>query len=211
MAAGDYTAKVVEQDGTVVRTLVGCNIYEITEELNGIGSARIGIPKVDPAGASGQAADLLPLDREIQVFRHNGTVDVLIWWGPIVQVAADSGSAEITVDVPGLGWYFTRRQISDARDNRLDNPNFASGTTDWTNVGNSTHAASVLTSALGGTSLELNQAAAGEDTFDYQQQTFTAGSIGTLWTLRAWVYITDADWIGPAYESRGLFISGIQG
>lgn len=210
MALGDWSAKLVEQDGTVVRTLVNANVYSVTDELNGVGSARVGVPKHDPAGATGQVADLLVLDRELQVWRHNGTTNVIVWWGPIVLLDASSDSEEMTLEVPGLGWYFTRRQISDARANRLTNGDFVGNITGWTNTGASTDSYSTTRAVLGAGSLKLVQATAGVDTFDYQQQTFTAGSIGSYFTLAAWVWIDSATFAGPAYESRGLFISGIE-
>jgi hypothetical protein len=198
----DYTAKIVEEDGTVLAASVpGINIGVLQWVLSEMGRTAVRVP-----AASLVAGDLDLLDKEIQIFR-NGDI---IWWGPLIVDEVASNTAEKRIDVPDKAWYFQTRQISDQRDNRFDNPNFALGTASWTNVGTSAHSASVLHSARGGTSLKLTQATPGEDTFDFQQQTFTAGEIGTWIIVRAWVYIDDATWGGPAFEARGLFVSGIE-
>jgi hypothetical protein len=199
--AGVYTVKIAEQDGTlVVNGLANANVYALEDELNGIGAASFGFPK-----ASADAASLDLLDRECQIFRDGA----LKWCGPMIQAQAEAGSAEVRVDVPGLGWYLTRRQISDARANRLSNASFESGLLGWTAAG-VTATADTARAVLGSYALKLVQANAGVDTFEYQQFTLTAGSIGTLVTVGGYIYIQSSGYVGPALESRGLFVSGIE-
>lgn len=200
--AGAYTAKIVEQDGTVVVSdLARVQVDPLTWTLDEVGRGSVRIPKNT---ASASSVDLL--DKELQVFR-DGT---LIWWGPMISAQPSSDLEEMRVDVPELSWYFSRRQISDARANKVSNGSFDTDLTGWTNVGASTDSASSTRSVIGAKSLKLAQSTAGVDTYDYQQNAFTAGSIGSFFTLAAWVYIDDSTWGGPAYESRGLFVSGIE-
>lgn len=198
--AGTYTVKIVEQDGTViVNGLANANVDPIQQVLNETYQSGFWFPK---DSASAGSVDLL--DRECQIFR-DGT---LLHWGPMIVGDADDGE-EVHVTVPDLSWYFHRRQISDSRPNALSNASFEGGLTGWTASG-VTATSDTSRYALGTKSLKLVQASAGVDTFEYQQQTKTAGSIGDVWMLKGWVYIQNSGWVGPAYESRGLFISGIQ-
>lgn len=200
--AGTYTAKVTLRDGTGASAVPNVNIEPLRWTLSEMGVTAVRAPVDSPLHD-----ELALLQKELAIYRDTD----LLWRGPLIKDSTSTSSSEKRYVVPDKSWYLNTRQISDARENRLDNGDFAGGTTDWTNIGSSTHSASTAHSARGGHSLKLVQATAGVDTFDYQQQTFTAGSIGSLITLRAWVYIDDSAWVGPAFESRGLFVSGIQG
>lgn len=197
-----YTAKIVQQNGTVVvADLANVNIGPITYTLNEPSNVRIGFPK-----DSSNAANVDLLDKELQVFRAGDTNPR--FWGPMVMASADAGSAEVSVDCVDPAWYLLRRQVSDARANLLSNPSFESGLTGWTNSGASTDSAVTTQKILGAQSLQLVQAAAGVDTHEYQQVAVTGTAIGTYLTVAAWVYVQNTGYVGPAYESRGLFVQG---
>lgn len=200
--AGDYTVKIVEQDGTVVvSSLANVNVGPITETLNQGVQAGFTFPK-----ASSDAGSVDLLDREAQIFR-DGTI---LHWGPMIYGAAEAGKADVEVTCPDCSWYFTRRQLSDARANSLLNASFETGLNGWTTTGGATASQDSTKKNLSSYALKLVQASAGVDTFEYQQVTVTAGSIGDLFTLAGWVYVQNSGWVGPAYESRGLFVSGIE-
>lgn len=199
--AGDYTVKIVEQDGTVVvSNLANVNVEPITETLNDGVKSGFTFPK-----ASSDAGSVDLLDREAQIFRDGS----LLHWGPMISGVAESGEADVSVTVPDCAWYFTRRQISDRRPNALGNPSFESGLTGWTPNG-VTATQDSTRHALGSYALKLVQANAGVDTFAYQQVAVTGTAIGTLYTLAGWVYVQNSGYVGPAYESRGLRVDGIE-
>lgn len=200
--AGAYTVKIVEQDGTViVNGLADVNVDPIQQVLNETWQSGFSFPK-----ASASAADVDLLDREAQIFR-DGT---LIHWGPMIVGDADSNNPMVHVAVPDLSYYFSRRQISDARPNGLTNPQMELGTTGWTAMSGVTMTADTSRYVLGSKSLKLVQSTVGADKFAYQTQSFTGTAIGTLYTLKAWVYIQNSGWSGPGLDARGLYIAGIQ-
>lgn len=199
--AGDYTVKVVEQDGTIlVNPLANVNVDPMTWTLNETGQAGLSFPK-----ATASSASLLLLDKEVQIFR-DGT---LKWWGPMVGASTDADAADVMVSVPDPSWYFTRRQISDARANRLGNPQFETGLVGWTASG-VTATGDTTRHALGSAAAKLVQANAGVDTHLHQQVTETATAIGDLFTLVAWVYVQNSGYVGPALDARGLYVEGIE-
>ena len=102
-----YTVRVVQMNGTVVRTLGSCNVLSVVDELNGPGEATFSYPKYDPVGLTGQAADVHLLDREIQVLRDG----VVIHWGVPIRRQASGGTGDRVVTAPGLAWWFGRRRI----------------------------------------------------------------------------------------------------
>lgn len=201
MTVAEYEVKIVERDGTFVRTIKGANVESVEEELNGHGSATWSFPKYDPPGYAGQAADIRTLDREVQIWR-NGSI---IFWGCIVAGSSGGGQGNVSMTSPGVSWYFTRRNIDKTRHNYLTNPQFESGTTGWSATATT---ASIVTSRrrLGAQSLRLVQATTGADAFEQQNVSMTAGPIGLLVDVAAWFFIES--WSGPALESRGLFVEG---
>lgn len=111
-----WVVKVVERDGTLVRSLANANVLSVSEELNEPGETRFTFPKLDPASAAGQAADVAMLKREVQVF-HDG--DLMFSGAPVTgSSASDRGDVQVTA--PGLPWYVTRRSIDKPRQNRLN-------------------------------------------------------------------------------------------
>lgn len=206
--AGTYTAYLTMRPTTGATAVSASAIPDVNIEplrwvLNETG--RTGF-RMSKASSVYSALDLL--DKEVQIFRDSD----LMWCGPLVLGDTDSSTPEMRVDVPDLSWYFSRRQLSDARANLVTNPSFEGSPdlTGWTNTGDSTPTASTTRAVLGTKSLKLVQTAPGVDTFQYQQFAQDGGSIGTLVTVAAWVYIDNTSWGGPAYESRGLFLSGIE-
>jgi hypothetical protein len=199
--AGVYTAKIVEQDGTVVvADLADISIGELQWTLNETGQTSVSFPK---DSASAPSVDLL--DRELQIFR-DGTI---VWWGPMSMGSAEGSSADVQLSVPDLSWYFTKRQISDARPNALLNPDFDGALTNWTATG-PTATADTTRKILGTHAAKLVEATAGEDSYLEQSVAVTGTAVGTLYTLAGWVYIDDTAYDGPAFQSRGLFISGVE-
>lgn len=208
--AGDYLVKIVQQDGTVVvASLANTNVDAMTWTLSDIGTCAIRIPKDTPDAAS---IDLL--DKEAQVHRYNGTTWDIVWWGAMVNATASSGSNEVTVALPEPTWYLTRRQIADSRPNYMLNPGFEDATAlnHWTAVG-ATATRDTTHALLGTKAAKLVEASVAQDAYLYQQVGITATSIGTLWTLVAYVWIDSSAWVGGAwggaYETRGLYISRI--
>lgn len=205
----DYTVEIVNKSGTVQgSTLVNPNVKPIVWTLNEPTETGFTLPKVDPLAGSGQYANVDLLDKEARI-KRDGTI---LTWGPMIYGELDSSKSDIDVTVPDVSWYFHRRQVSDARANLLSNGTMEAGSppTSWTNTGASTDTSSTTHVLMGSKALKLSQSTAGVDTFSYQQVAVTGTAIGTLLTVAAWVYIDDTSWVGPAFESRGLFVSGIE-
>lgn len=200
-----YSVRIVEQDGTVVRTLVGANIERVRFGMNGdVGEAVFTYPRTDPSGASGQAADVLLLDREAEIRRDSTT----IFRGPMVRREARSGTGDMVVTVPGVGWYFSRRFIDAPLTNLLSNGDFESGTTGWTAT--SCTQTSVTSPVRRGTkSLQLVGTTTFAEQYTQQSVSVTGTGVGTALTVAAHFYIDS--WTGPAVYSRGLYVESRNG
>src|SRR5438128_540107 len=98
--AGSYEVRVIT-DRTSFTPIVLANAVpgRPYRELNNWGTFDFKIPTLDT-----QAAECVPLKREVQVWRDG----VCIWWGVIVKRAHD-GNDWTTVQCYGLEWYFSRR------------------------------------------------------------------------------------------------------
>lgn len=196
-----YSAKIVELDGTVVRTLVNCNIPTVVDELNAAGSATITIPKYETGSAVGQYDDLY-LGREVQIL--DGATPIAR--GVPMHPHASSSDGAVSIELQGVGWYFTRRFIDAPISNLLTNPSFEDGLTGWTASGCT---ATVVTSPRrrGGYAVQLTGSTTGAEQFLSQiVYGVTSTAIGDLLTLAGWYQIDDGAWVGPAFESRGLYI-----
>lgn len=200
-----YAARIVERDGTVVRTISGANVEKVTRELLGYGQIVWSYPKYDPAGHTGQGADVVPLEREVQILR-----DGSIWaWGVILDPTGASSDGALRMTSPGVAWLFTRRNIDKPITNHLVNGNFETGDlTGWAALGSGI-TATVISSPRrrGGYAVRLEQPTVGEDSHLDQTITWTAGGIGDLVTIVGWYYIED--WDGPAVDARGLYVEAI--
>lgn len=195
-----YEVKVVAQDGTPYGTLTNAKVGNVSWELNGPGAAEITLATTD------SNASLMVAGREIQIFYQGGTDP--IWWGPIVRPQA--GLHETTWQCAGLLWYFSHRFMGRAdRVNQLTNGDFESSETGWSFSG-VTH--SVNTNSMyivsGTKSEKLTGATADHNTYMYQTYTHPAGGYptGDFLTASVWVWVSAADYLGPAIEEFGLVL-----
>lgn len=201
-----YEIRIVERDCTLVRTLVAANAKTASWEVNGPGEITFGFPKHDPTGATGQGADVDLGNREVQLWRDG----VCLKQAVLVHAHASSKSGEVDVTAPGLGWYLTRRNIDAERHNYLTNPGFETGTfTGWDAAVNCTRTIVTSPRVLGAYAAKLVGGTTGADQFlPHAVFTVSGGDIGLFLDVAAWFHITS--WTGPAFESRGLYVDGIQ-
>lgn len=196
-----YTVRIVERDGTVVRTLVGANYVGRSRPLNGNGEIRWNYPKYDPPGAAGQGADVTPF-REVQILRDGAVFD----WGIVLDPEASSGDGALHMTSPRFAWPFTRRFIDRPITNLLDNGSFEAGVlTPWTALGTGI-TATLITSPRnrGGYAARLVQANPGVDSHLDQTVSVPTTAVGDLLTLAADVLIES--WSDAAYDGRGLYV-----
>lgn len=180
----------IQDDQGVHRELVGDDSFSFT------------VPITDEAYAAGL---LEPVRREIQVYRHpQGGQPRLYWWGVITR-SKEVGRSIVEVEVSGLEWHFTGLHIGKAqRTNWIPNGSFDAGLGPWIPVGVTTN----IVTEWGGRpaqtfQLNLYQGGQGLDTFVYQSIPVPPG----YWLLDASFHIrTDAQWVGPALDGRGLFV-----
>jgi hypothetical protein len=195
-----YQVVVVAQDGIPYGTLSNARPTRVSWELNGPGTAEISVATTDPDVV------LLQPGREVQIYR-DGITDP-IWWGPIIRPQA--GLNETTWQCAGLLWYFEHRYMGRAdRINALTNGDFEAGETGWTFSGVTHSVNTDLDFVVEGTKSEkLTGATADHAT--YATQTFTHGPggypTGDYITGSVWVWISAADYLGPAIEDFGLVL-----
>lgn len=197
-----YALRLVERNGTVVRTLNSADVLRVVDELNAAGEVVFNYPKYDPAGFAGQAADITTASREVQVLRDGA---VYAWAVPLRKTAS-SGRGDVEVSAPGVGWFFGRRNADGPILERLVNPGFEAGLSPWTAAGVTT---AIITSPRrqGANAVRLTQAVTGVDTHLRQDVlAVPGGQIGLLLVLAGFFYIESLT--GPAIDSRGLFIEG---
>jgi hypothetical protein len=202
----DFTIRIVDRDGTVVRTLDNADFKSATWELNSPGAMSFSVGLYDP--------DFLTTDviaKEVQLLRDGA----VIWWG--VPVTADvtvtQNEKKVDVGCKGLLWYFQRRFIGKAdRENLLANPEFETGSlTSWTNTGTATATAATDQRVLGTKAAKLVSGTAQLDNYLTQTITVTGTEIGTLYTLVYWYRIASTGWLGEAVKKRGMTISRVVG
>ncbi|MDQ3107913.1 MAG: hypothetical protein M3Q68_08950 [Actinomycetota bacterium] len=158
----DYTVKVVDRAGVVIKTLDDANVLSIVEEVNKTGSCRFTFPKHDPATNVGQGAAVDLLEREVQVWRTGDTVP--LFWGVLVDADTSSSSAEVSVTAPDLSWYFTRRFVDRPRTNYISNPGFEGGSlTGWSTFGGATATAVTSPRRLGSHAVQIVGTVTGAD------------------------------------------------
>ena len=196
-----YALKVVDTAGTVYGTLDNARITSITRELNGFGGCVFTVPILDPSTAllTGYLTQ-----REVQVWRDDGSGPDLIFWGPVVRARATPQTTEF--QAMGLLWYFSRLHFGPPIAEDLTNGNMEAGTTGWTAVG-ATMTADTTIVCQGTTSLQLVSSAKGLD--QYATQTFAqaGGSFGTVIMAAASFYQVATfatPYIGPAGPMTGL-------
>lgn len=201
-----YEVRIVERDGTLVRTLGKTNVAELVREKNTHPQARWTFPKHDPADHVGQGADVQPLKREVQLWRNGET---LRHWGVILDPSGSSDNGAVTIESPGVSWHLSRLFVEEPRTNFLDNPGFETGDlTGWTEQGGVDATVIASPRRLGSWAVRLENDTTGADAFIDQTQTFSGGDIG-LAVFFAGHYMIES-WSGPALESRGLYIEGAE-
>lgn len=192
-----YRLIVVERDGTKVAELEQATIERVSWELNGPGVCDFVVPN-----RYTKANDLAVLTREVQVWKD----DTCIWWG--VPTNDENDRENLRVQAEGVMWYLGQRHFGKAgRTNFLVNGSFDEGTFNgWTTAG-------VTATVVNGWGMRpgafqanvWNNAPGGSgDLHIYQNKVLTGQA---YYVIRAWYHIrTDMTWIGPAYDSRGLFV-----
>lgn len=198
-----YEVRVVDQAGTRIATLGNAIPGPVRWELNGPGAFEFSFPTrdADATQAANNAAVQL-LTREVQLWR-NGTV---IFWG--VPVRAEVDAEMVHVQCAGLLWYFSRRFIGPlVRESLLTNPHFEDGLVGWSAVG-ATATSDTEHKLSGLRSAKLVSSSAGAD--NYLGQTYPGWQSdaihGTTFTLVGWFRVDDNGWVGPALDSRGLYL-----
>lgn len=202
----DYVVRIVELDGTLVRTLDKANVLRVRKGMNqDVGEATFTYPKTDPNGAAGQATDVRLLTYECEI-RKDGTT---IHRGPMTRREGQSSEGAMTVTSPGAGWYFGRRFINTNDRDLLTNGWFEDLSLDpWVETDcTATLVSSPVHSGAG--AAELVGTTTFFDQFIEQTVEVTAGGNGT--TLTVFGYFNVTDWTGPALNSRGLFIESRNG
>lgn len=117
----EYRVVVTDVDGNRYAELENAELGSLTWVLNGIGTFDFSLDVMDP-----KAVHVLPIDREVQVWRGN----ILLWWGPITHVQATGKT--LGVQCASFLWYFSRRYFGKAdRDNLLQNGGFEDGLAHW--------------------------------------------------------------------------------
>jgi hypothetical protein len=202
-----YTVRLVDIDGTVLRTLVGTNVLSVERVLNGVGQAVFTFPKIDPPSAIGQAADVKMLFPEIQILRDGAHY----WWGVPLIARAASNKGDVEVTCSDLGWYLTKRALDKLPTNLISNPDFESGLTSWSTHGAATAAAETDLVRLGTTAARLTNSIAGDDGYiAYNLAGLAAGSvIGRGLALVGWFFLES--FTAGALGNRGLYIEGNAG
>jgi hypothetical protein len=199
---GVYTVKVGHWSGgswVVDATLARANAGWIDKILNDVWAAEFSLHTLDPEAWTYLRPDYLGGRYEVQIWR-DGACE---FWG--VPVAARAAKDRVTFTCAGLGWFYTRRYFGPIQNNYVANPDFESGTASWTGV-NTTAAASTTWRALGSQSMRLVQASADQDGYLYQRYTTTTTDAPVFFAVKALCHIPDEDWIGPAFEERGLYL-----
>ncbi len=207
-----YYVRIVDSTGTPYAEPINIAIDEAAWELNSWGHLIFRIPTEDVT-----TKECIPIQREAQLWYDPGdtTQPRCIWWGPIVSRVAEDD--ETTFQCLGLLWYLSRLQFGPILTNWLLNPDFESGTTNWTASGTTMSSATDIV-RKGSKSLKLVQANQGTDTYAFQDFTYdnSASSIATVVEVAARCYIvatTATPFVGPAgpttngiqYE-RGLYV-----
>jgi hypothetical protein len=193
----EYQVFVVDMDGTPYGELADARVTRLSSELNGPGVAEVSLATTD------SDATLMVPGREVQIVQDGA----VLFWGPIVRPQA--GLNESTWQCAGLLWYFDHRFMGRAdRVNQLTNGDFEAGETGWTFENGVTHSIDTTTFVEGTQSLELEGGSADHDEHAAQTWTHPAGGYptGDFITGSVWVWISAADYLGPAVEDFGLVL-----
>lgn len=172
----------------------------LEKELNEPGSLTVTIPNSDP-----NIGNVQEHARELMVWRNWYTP----WWqGKIERKTYDPLADAWDVEVVGLRQYFNDLHVGRAnRVNWVRNGSFDEGSlAEWEAIGVTANVVTEWGFLPDQSTYQANlyQAGAGEDTF-IRQRIDVPG--GVYWTLSAWFHIrTDSEWVGPAFDNRGLFI-----
>ena len=204
---GGIMLLVVDQWGEPYGPLAGVSLESFSEDLADVGGGVLRFFTNDPDHGA-QTLRNLPdiLSREVQVWR-NGR---LFAWLVPVRIEVDDVNATLQCATPE--WYFTRRFFGKAdRTNYVVDGGFEAVPPDplvgaWSAFG-VTFDRSTERRVTGARSAKLIQANAQTDTYVYQViDDFESTGVGTLLTLNARFWIDPDEWIGEAFDKRGLVI-----
>lgn len=209
----------VRQDGTpYVGEITEAEVTEVTWELNTPDT----YGAVVPAGSAKSAAVWAERLREAQVWLG----DSLLTWGPMSQPTQDESGA-LGINGKGVDWYYQRRNVGKAdRTNYVANGSFEDGLAGWSPETNTYNhywdlpekapkpVATIVSNPhiTGSRAVKLVQEAiAGQDS--WLSQTFewivdpNVNPDGDEFTFRAYCWLEDGWFLGPANEERGIFIA----
>ncbi len=187
-------------NGAPYATLTRARVQSVSWKLNTWGECKFVMTVSDP-----QLEHIKVLERELQVWREG----ILIWWGVILKM--DQDHATITVTCVGLLWYYSRRFFGPPTLQYLTNGGFEDGITGWTATGLSGGATVIAggNRARGQQAVRLVQNNVAANGYIAQTLNFVssspAGGFHEL-VLSAWADVET--FTGPAFEERGLYISG---
>lgn len=176
-----------------------------TKVLNGWGTFSFNLNTVDP-----DAAECIPLQRQVQVWYDDGVTPKCWWWGRIVKRQANGPVTNIQCN--SREWDLSGIQLGPILNEYLTDPDHESSTlAAYTAVG-ATKSSETTIVRKGTRSMKLHSAAAGADNFAYQQWVIdnSAGTEPVVVFFRSRFYATASAWVGPAYQERGLFIKRIE-
>jgi hypothetical protein len=125
-----HTLEVAVGPGAFTRDLVAANVQSVTKRFNSFSEMQFTFPKHDPAGAAGQAADMIPLETRVRFWRDGDTDPY--FHGLLVKADADTREGAVSCTAMCIGWPILNRLIGRARDNYLLNADFDAGADDWT-------------------------------------------------------------------------------
>lgn len=196
-----WTVEVCDRFGGNVTELTNYFGLTLHERLEPPCSATLEIGTTEP-----QAAAIQVLTRDLCITRDGQR----LFWGPITGVSA--GRAVMRVDAHDPFWHLLDNYFGPIQFNYVTNPNGASGTTGWTNVGITTFTADSTDfvrpnpGSMAGQSFKLVQAVADADA--YMQQTFSVTAAATQATVFTFKGHAKVDvWNGAAFEERGLYLA----
>lgn len=201
-----YRAVVVDSSGKTYGELLNATIDDVTDELNAPGSCSLTV-----AGADSVAPQILPVQREIAIWRNDGSL-APIFQGPVVRVDHASSGDKVSVQCQGPLWYLGKRYFGGPGfpTNYLANPDLETWSggspTSWSAVNCSVaQNRTPGQQQLGFSSATLSQGVANADAYLHQNVSFTSDATGDLLTLVAWFLIPFAMTAIP-YGARGLYI-----
>lgn len=196
----NVTAVVVDRDGSNPDPFDVFTVDTVVKELGVRDEVTGSFPKHHP-----DAALFATLNREIQIYRKG---DLVAWVVPL-HPTASSHDEDVSVELPGADWHFSRLAIDRPLTSRLKNGDFEAGLDHWTPEGPITPTITAASKKFGTQSVELEASGDSVDAHIGQQFVEVGTGVGTLMIFVGWFQVVE--WDGPALEARGLYIEGWDG